>query len=188
MFNFKSILDSHTQAATSLLNHENNILEVCDLIARRLSSGSKLLLFGNGGSAADCQHIAAEIVGRFKYERIGYPAIALTTDTSILTSISNDYDFSTIFSRQVSSLAASGDVVIALSTSGNSQNVFNGLIAANKIGCHTIALTGADGGRVAEISNFLLPVNSLDTARIQEIHILIGHIICDYFDSFLSGE
>lgn len=185
MYSLQSILDSHINVVSSLSLQEEVILQICDLVSLRLTNGAKLFLFGNGGSAADCQHISAEIVGRFKYERGGYPAIALTTDTSILTAVSNDYDFNNVFSRQVTSLASPGDVIVAISTSGKSQNVFNGVTAANKIGCHTIALTGANGGKLADISDILLAVNSTDTARIQEAHILIGHIICDYFDSFL---
>jgi D-sedoheptulose 7-phosphate isomerase len=144
-----------------------------------LNSGNKILLMGNGGSAADCQHIAAEIVGRYKRERRGLPAIALTTDTSILTSVGNDYGFEYIFSRQVEALCAPKDVVIGLSTSGNSANVVAGVEAAKKAGAYTVGLTGAGGGRLANLCDVTLVMPSSDTPRIQEAHILIGHILCE---------
>jgi D-sedoheptulose 7-phosphate isomerase len=144
-----------------------------------LNSGNKILLMGNGGSAADCQHIAAEIVGRYKRERRGMPAIALTTDTSILTSVGNDYGFEYIFSRQVEALCAPNDVVIGLSTSGNSANVVAGIEAARQAGAYTVGLTGAGGGRLADLCDISLAMPSNDTPRIQEAHILIGHILCE---------
>jgi len=144
-----------------------------------LNSGNKILLMGNGGSAADCQHIAAEIVGRYKRERRGLPAIALTTDTSILTSVGNDYGFEYIFSRQVEALCAPDDVVIGLSTSGNSANVVAGIEAAKQAGAYTVGLTGAGGGRLADLCDITLAMPSSDTPRIQEAHILIGHILCE---------
>jgi D-sedoheptulose 7-phosphate isomerase len=144
-----------------------------------LNSGNKILLMGNGGSAADCQHIAAEIVGRYKRERRGLPAIALTTDTSILTSVGNDYGFEYIFSRQVEALCAPNDIVIGLSTSGNSANVVAGIQAAKQAGAYTVGLTGASGGRLADLCDVMLAMPSSDTPRIQEAHILIGHILCE---------
>jgi D-sedoheptulose 7-phosphate isomerase len=144
-----------------------------------LNSGNKILLMGNGGSAADCQHIAAEIVGRYKRERRGLPAIALTTDTSILTSVGNDYGFEYIFSRQVEALCAPNDVVIGLSTSGNSANVVAGIETAKLAGAYTVGLTGAGGGRLADLCDVTLAMPSSDTPRIQEAHILIGHILCE---------
>jgi D-sedoheptulose 7-phosphate isomerase len=144
-----------------------------------LNSGNKILLMGNGGSAADCQHIAAEIVGRYKRERRGLPAIALTTDTSILTSVGNDYGFEYIFSRQVEALCAPNDIVIGLSTSGNSANVVAGIQAAKQAGAYTVGLTGASGGRLADLCDVTLAMPSSDTPRIQEAHILIGHILCE---------
>ncbi|HQR51474.1 MAG TPA: D-sedoheptulose 7-phosphate isomerase [Methylophilaceae bacterium] len=144
-----------------------------------LNNGNKILLMGNGGSAADCQHIAAEIVGRYKRERRGLPAIALTTDTSILTSVGNDYGFQHIFSRQIEALCARDDVVIGLSTSGNSANVVAGIEAAKQAGAYTVGLTGAGGGRLADLCDVTLAMPSSDTPRIQEAHILIGHILCE---------
>ena len=141
-------------------------------------NGGKVILFGNGGSAADAQHIAAELVGKYKLARRALPAIALTTNSSIISAIGNDYGFEKVFSRQVEALVNENDVVIALSTSGNSENVIAGILAAKKKGCKTIALTGSSGGRLKETADILLNVPSDDTPRIQEAHITIGHILC----------
>lgn len=148
-----------------------------------LLNGGKILLMGNGGSAADSQHIAAEIVGRYKKERRGMPAIALTTDTSILTSVGNDYGFNFIFSRQVEALCDPQDVVVGLSTSGNSANVVAGIEVARQTGAFTIGMTGAKGGKLAELCDLNLAMPSTDTPRIQEAHILIGHILCDLIEA-----
>ncbi|NQT95493.1 MAG: D-sedoheptulose 7-phosphate isomerase [Candidatus Omnitrophica bacterium] len=156
-----------------------------NLIVASLKKGGKLIVFGNGGSAADAQHIAAELVGRFKLERQGLAAIALTTNTSVLTSIANDYGYEEVFSRQVESLANENDVVIGISTSGNARNVITGLLEAKKIGIKTIALTGSGGGEMAAISDIALVVPSANTARIQEAHIVIGHIICELVEETL---
>ena len=147
-----------------------------------LQNKNKILLFGNGGSAADAQHIAAELVGRFKKERLGLPAIALTTDTSIITSVGNDFGFNEIFNRQIEALAIKGDVAIGISTSGSSKNVIRGLSIANNIGCKTIALTGQEDHQVLPFCDLTLPIPSKDTARIQEMHILIGHTLCHLID------
>jgi D-sedoheptulose 7-phosphate isomerase len=158
------------------------INEACEVVDKALSKGNKILIFGNGGSAADAQHIAAEFTGRFVKERIGLPAIALTTDTSALTAIGNDYGFTYIFSRQIEALANEGDVLIGISTSGNSQNVLNAFLAGDKIGTKNIGLSGNTGGKMTEILKNNIIVPSSTTARIQEIHILIGHMICQYID------
>ena len=147
-----------------------------------LKSGGKILLFGNGGSAADAQHIAAELVGRYKTERKGLPAIALTTDTSIITAISNDYGYTHLFDRQIEALVNKGDVVIGISTSGKSINVINALKLASRLNCKTIGFSGQDGGAMIDICDITLEVPSGDTPRIQEMHILIGHIICHLID------
>jgi D-sedoheptulose 7-phosphate isomerase len=147
-----------------------------------LEGGGKILLMGNGGSAADSQHIAAEIVGRYKRERRGLPAIALTTDTSILTSIGNDYGFDFIFSRQVEALCNPLDVVIGISTSGDSSNVVLGIKRAKEIGATTVALTGGTGGKLVTLCDHKLVVPSTKTARIQEAHIFIGHSLCDLLE------
>lgn len=159
------------------------ICEVADALRACIARGGKILLMGNGGSAADSQHIAAEIVGRFKKERRGLPAIALTTDTSILTSVGNDYGYDFIFSRQVEALCSSLDVVIGISTSGNSKNVVKGIEAAIEVGATTVALVGGSGGKLAEICTYNLTIPSSDTPRIQEAHILIGHSLCEMLES-----
>ena len=160
-----------------------------DLIADALRDGRKLLLFGNGGSAADAQHIAAELVGRFMRERRGLPAIALTTDTSALTAISNDYGFDDVFARQVRALGTRGDVALAISTSGRSPNVLRAVEAAREVGLKVVALTGGDGGALAGKADVTLRVSaSTLSARIQETHILIGHVICELVDQRLFGD
>jgi D-sedoheptulose 7-phosphate isomerase len=160
-----------------------------DLIAGALRDGRKLLLFGNGGSAADAQHIAAELVGRFMRERRGLPAIALTTDTSALTAIGNDYGFDEVFARQVRALGARGDVALAISTSGRSANVIRAVEAAHDAGLKVVALTGGDGGALAAKADVTLRVSaSTLSARIQETHILIGHVICELVDQRLFGD
>jgi D-sedoheptulose 7-phosphate isomerase len=157
------------------------------LIVESLKAGSKTLLFGNGGSAADAQHIATELTVRFQENRRALPAIALTTDTSALTAIGNDFGFDSLFSRQVEALCRPGDVVVGISTSGNSENVVRGLEAANDIGATTVALTGGSGGRIKDIAQHALIIPSTNTARIQEMHIMIGHMLCAAVESELAG-
>ena len=147
-----------------------------------LNEGGKIILFGNGGSAADAQHIAAELVGRYKNERKALSAISLSTDTSILTSIGNDYGYDAVFERQVETLAKKNDVIIGISTGGTSVNVIKGINAAKKIGCKTIGFSGRDGGEFNQICSLNLIVPADETARIQEMHILIGHVICHLID------
>lgn len=156
--------------------------ELCIIVDNAIVNGNKILIIGNGGSAADAQHIAAEFTGRFLKERKGLPAIALTTDTSALTAIGNDYGFEKIFERQVTALANSNDILIGISTSGNSENIISAFKAGNKIGCINIAFTGCNGGKVDDLVKLNIVVPSDITARIQEIHILIGHILCSYID------
>ena len=157
------------------------------LLAGAFRSGNKLLVMGNGGSAADAQHFAAEIVGRFKLERRALPALALTTDTSILTAVGNDYGFQSIFARQVEAHAAPGDVVIGISTSGNSPNVQLALQCAALSGCRTVALLGKDGGGIKDVAELSIIVPSQDTPRVQEGHITIIHILCDLVERELFG-
>ena len=165
------------------------ITKVSKLLVETIHAGNKILLFGNGGSAADAQHIAAELTGRYKNERRGVPAIALTTDTSAITAIGNDYGFDYIFSRQVEALANENDAVIGISTSGNSKNVIEGLIKAKSMKCKTIGLSGNDGGRLEAICDHNIIIPSNTTARIQETHILIGHIFCQIIeDSILDRQ
>lgn len=158
------------------------ILEAANRIKACLENGGKLILMGNGGSAGDAQHIAAELVGRFKKERKAMPAISLTVDTSSLTALGNDYGFDTIFERQVEALAQKNDAVVGISTSGNSENVVRGLKKANAIGAETIGLVGNDGGKIKKEANLSIVIPSNDTARIQEVHITIGHIICELIE------
>jgi len=171
------------QDGEEVISSINDIIDEIDdsirLLLDCIKKDGKIILFGNGGSAADAQHIAAEFVGRFKIERISMPAIALTTDSSILTSIGNDYSFELIFSRQCESLVQEGDVVIALSTSGNSINVLNGVKMAKKKKAKIIGLLGNSGGKISELSDVSIIVNSNSTPRIQEGHRLIAHIICE---------
>jgi len=160
----------------------SEILDAAQKIQGRLEAGGKLLLMGNGGSAGDAQHIAAELVGRFKKERKAIPALALTVDTSSLTALGNDYGFNTIFERQVEALANKNDTVIGISTSGNSENVLRAVNKANSIGAFTIGLLGNDGGKLKDAVNLPIIIPSNDTARIQEVHITIGHIICEIIE------
>jgi D-sedoheptulose 7-phosphate isomerase len=161
------------------------IIKICNTITNCLKKGGKVILFGNGGSAADSQHIAAELVGRFQKDRCALPAIALTTDTSIITALSNDYGYETIFARQLEALAKKKDVIIGISTSGRAKNVTLALNTAKKMGLKTICLTGKDGGEIAKIADIPLIVPSKITARIQEAHITIGHIICELVEEAL---
>ena len=162
-----------------------------ELMFAALVNDGKVLACGNGGSAADAQHFAAELVGRFEMERMGLAGIALTTDTSALTAIANDYDFNRVFSKQVEALGRSGDVLLAISTSGNSANIIAAIEAAHERDMRVVALTGKDGGQIAHIlqdHDILLNVAHQRTARIQEIHILLIHAICDGIDQLLMGN
>ena len=161
------------------------VVEVSKLLSETFNSGNKLILFGNGGSATDASHIAAEFVNRFKKQRPGLPAIALNTDVAVLTSIANDYDFSEIFSRQIKALAQEGDAVIAISTSGNSLNVLKALDAARKKKLKIIVLTGAKGSKLAAKADYLFTVPSDNTPRIQETHITLGHVLCQMVEEIL---
>lgn len=158
------------------------LVNVIEAITSALKAGNKVLIFGNGGSAADAQHIAAEFVNRFMIERPPLPAIALTTDTSVITSISNDYDFAEIFSKQIRAIGQAGDIAWGISTSGNSPNVLKGLEMAKKLGLVTVAFTGKDGGDIGKVADFSINVSSNVTARIQETHITAGHAICELVD------
>jgi D-sedoheptulose 7-phosphate isomerase len=168
--------------------HTGALARAVDVVATALAADRKLLLFGNGGSAADCQHIAAELVGRFLGERKGLPAIALTTDTSALTAIANDYGYDQVFARQLRALGRAGDVAIAISTSGNSPSVLRAVEAAAAIGMPTIGLSGGDGGALKPLVDVSLCVSaSTLSCRIQETHILIGHVLCELVDRRLFG-
>ena len=158
------------------------LADVAAVMTQGFQNGRKVLLFGNGGSAADAQHIAAEFVGRFQAERQPLPALSLSTDMSMLTAISNDYGFESVFARQIAALGQPGDTAIAISTSGNSPNVLNGIAEAKGKGMYTVGLTGESGGKMNGAVEVLFRVPSVHTARIQETHIMIGHIICELID------
>ena len=175
----KRFKESGEVKARFLKENLSKMLEVIKLVSQSFEGGSKLLLFGNGGSAADAQHIAAEFVNRYIIDRPPLPAIALTTDTSILTSVSNDSSFNEVFSKQIKALGKEGDVAVGISTSGNSQNMVKAFEVAKEMGIKTVALTGNDGGAMAKIADVSLVVPSGSTPRIQETHILIGHILCE---------
>ncbi len=164
------------------------IIELSQWVCRAFEDRGRLLLFGNGGSAADAQHIAAEFVNRFRLEREPLPAIALTTDTSIITAISNDYHFDQVFSKQVQALARPGDIALGISTSGNSANVLRALSVAREIGVKTVGLTGGDGGKMGQYSDLVICVASSDTPRIQEVHIFLGHLLCDLVEQHLFAR
>jgi len=160
-------------------DNENKLNNAINIITDALKCGNKILICGNGGSAADSQHFAAEIVGRYKLERKGYPAIALSTDTSILTAIGNDYGFEKIFERQIEALGNNGDILIGISTSGNSENVINAVNLAKNMGIYTIGLLGKDGGKLNNLVDLSLVVPSNNTPRVQECHLTIYHVICE---------
>lgn len=160
-----------------------NILKSIKIIQISISQGNKIIIFGNGGSAADAQHIVAEFIGRFQKERKSLPAIALTTDSSIITSLANDYSYDVVFSRQCESLVSKGDIVFGISTSGNSKNVEEGIKTAKKMGAVTIGLLGSNGGTISNIVDIPIIVESTNTARIQEVHRVIYHIICGIVES-----
>ncbi len=166
----------------------DTITEVAKVCVDVYKNDKKTLIAGNGGSAADAQHIAAELVGRYGFDRPSIPSLALTTDTSNLTAIGNDYGYDQVFSRQLEGMGVEGDLFIGISTSGNSKNVINAFEVAKKKGITTVALVGRDGGEMAKMADFSIIVPSNATPRIQESHILIGHIICDIIEKELFGE
>ena len=179
-----SEFESHLETIQKVMETMNEPLQKASLLAiEALKNGKKVILFGNGGSAADAQHIAAELTGRYKTERRGLPGLALTTDTSALTAIGNDYGYDRVFDRQVESLAQEGDILIGISTSGNSKNVINAFKIGQEIGCTIIGLSGRDGGKMNEYCDVNLVVPSNNTPRIQEMHILFGHTICQLIDN-----
>jgi D-sedoheptulose 7-phosphate isomerase len=169
-------------------NQVRSIVDAARLIADRLRDGAKVVVFGNGGSAADAQHLAAELLGRFELDRSPFPAVCLADNTSAVTAIANDYGFETVFSRQIRGLGQRGDVALGISTSGNSENVVAGLLAAAELGMITIALTGGDGGRLTDAADHCVVVPADGTPRIQEAHAVVIHIICEIVERRLAGE
>ena len=182
----KATLEAHTQVVKKMVALESEIVSAGTLCANALAQGQSIYLCGNGGSAADAQHIAAELIGRFVSDRRSLPAIALTTDTSVLTAIGNDYGYDEVFSRQVEGLCRKGDVLIAISTSGNSTNVLRAVDAAHVVGSSVIGLLGKSGGVLKRRCDVPLIVPSDVTARIQEMHIVIGHLICALVEKHLD--
>ena len=168
--------------------HGERVVEVGQLLIRTFREGRKVLLFGNGGSATDASHLAAEFVGRYRRDRDPLPALALATDMAAITCIANDYDYADIFSRQILAHGRKGDVVIAISTSGNSINVIRGVEAAFERGLVTVAWTGATGGKVGDLVDYCFRVPSSVTARIQECHITLGHVLCEFIEERLFGD
>ena len=178
-----NIFKESSQLKDSFVNENlTRIVRVIEAITAALKTGNKILIFGNGGSAADAQHLAAEFVNRFLIERPPLPAIALSTDTSIITSIGNDYDFSEVFSKQIRAIGHAGDIAWGISTSGTSKNIIKGLEQAKKMGLITIGMTGKDGGSIAGMVDYSLNVASSSTPRVQEVHITVGHVICQMVD------
>jgi D-sedoheptulose 7-phosphate isomerase len=188
LVNVNSIIEESIKTEERLIRQSDTIGELGLLISDCINKGRKVFFFGNGGSAADAQHISAELVGKYQEKRKGLPSLALTTNTSVLTAIGNDFGYDFVFERQVESLVGSNDVVVGISTSGNSPNVINGIIAAKKIGAKTIGLTGENGGKLSDIADITLKVPSQNTQRIQECHIIVGHIICDIVEKNLDPK
>jgi D-sedoheptulose 7-phosphate isomerase len=179
---FRAAIADHLEVVRQM-EAQLPVLEAIALaMTTALRAGGKILWCGNGGSAGDSQHLAAEIVGRYKRNRRGLPSVALTTDTSILTAVANDYGFEAVFARQVEALAEPGDVLVGISTSGNSGNVLCAMESARARGVVTVGFTGAGGGKLAALSDYLFAVASQETARIQEAHILTGHMLCDWIE------
>jgi D-sedoheptulose 7-phosphate isomerase len=179
---YQRSINEHVSVIQAMSAQQSMFERIALEMSRAILGGNKILWCGNGGSAADSQHLAAELVGRFRRERRGVPSIALTTDTSILTSIGNDYGFERIFQRQVEALCLKGDLVVGISTSGNSKNVCAALETAREFGAFTVAFTGESGGALATIVDSVLRVPSKETARIQEAHIFFGHVLCDWVE------
>jgi len=178
----KAIAD-HQDLIQSVLDQRNTLENIAQSMSSCLHSGGQIFWCGNGGSAGDSQHLAAEIVGRFRRERRGLASVALTTDTSILTSVANDYGYEAVFSRQIQAVGRPGDLLVGISTSGNSPNVVCAIEQANSQGITTVAFTGQGGGRMANLADYLFAVGSRDTARVQEMHILAGHMLCDWIET-----
>jgi D-sedoheptulose 7-phosphate isomerase len=182
----KSELNLHNEVFSKMEKLSGSIELIAKLAIDSLKSNGKIILFGNGGSAADAQHIAAELVGRYKVSRKGLSAIALTTDTSALTAISNDFGYENVFKRQLEALLNKNDLVIGISTSGNSHNVLNALDYAKSIHAKVVGFSGAQGGKMNDICDINLVIPSDDTPRIQEMHIFVGHTLCHLIDIHLS--
>jgi D-sedoheptulose 7-phosphate isomerase len=183
---FQRHLSEHQDAIHRLAKLSDEIAPLADAWLTALKAGRKIIFFGNGGSAADAQHLAAELVVRYRINRRALPGIALSTDTSILTAHSNDFGFETVFARQIEALAAAGDVAIGISTSGTSKNIIAGLRAANECGCVTIAFTGEKESECSQLAKLAFRAPSTITARVQECHLLVGHLLCDAVEQYFA--
>ena len=179
---FDQAIAEHLMVINSLREQQPLLQRIAEKMTSAILAGHKVLWCGNGGSAADSQHLAAELMGHFRRERRGLPSIALTTDTSILTAVANDYGYERVFDRQVEALCTKGDVLVGISTSGSSKNVCAALKSARKSGAFAVAFTGQGGGAMASVADITLSIASKDTARIQEGHILCGHMLCDWIE------
>jgi len=187
----KSEVAASAKTKQNILEDNSFLEKIAEVITASITvykNGKKILIAGNGGSAADAQHFAAELVGRYGFDRPSLPALALTTDTSNLTAIGNDYGYDQVFSRQLEGMGVEGDLFIGISTSGNSQNILNAFTSAKVKGITTVALTGRDGGKMAEVADYTLIVPSDATPRIQESHLLIEHMICDAIEKTIFGD
>jgi D-sedoheptulose 7-phosphate isomerase len=183
----RDAINTHIEVVVALSHQLDLLIEIGTELVGALRRGNQIMWCGNGGSAADCQHLAAEFVGRFQSERRALASIALTTDSSILTAVANDYGFEHVFSRQVEALGRPGDILVGISTSGKSQNVCAALKAARNIGMRTVSFTGVGGGHLNALSDYCLQVESSITTRVQESHILAGHLLCDYVERTLAS-
>ncbi len=187
--NYKAVVEEHSFLLRRFFDaHGERLGEVADALLRVVQSGNKILVFGNGGAASDAQHIAAELIGRHREERPGIPALALSTDSSVLTALANQYGFEFVFARQVEALGQKGDAAIAISTSGRSPNIREGVLAAKAKGIVTIGLLGKEGGPVRELVDHALVVDAQKTSRVQEVHLLIAHILCEALEQELFAR
>jgi D-sedoheptulose 7-phosphate isomerase len=180
---FARATKQHVVVIEELAKQQSLLLQIADCMCEAITKGNKILWCGNGGSAADCQHLAAELVGRFQRSRPGLASIALTTDTSILTAVANDFGYEHVFRRQVEALCRAGDVLIGISTSGTSPNVCAAVVSARALGARTVAMTGSTGGYLADNAEICLRICSDDPRRVQEAHIFVGHILCEWIES-----
>ncbi|WP_457567616.1 D-sedoheptulose 7-phosphate isomerase [Desulfurobacterium sp.] len=185
---YYSFLESADLKKNFIEENKEYLYRVFSKVVERVKNGGKILLCGNGGSAADAQHIAAELVGRFLLDRKALPALAFTTDTSVLTAVGNDFGFDSVFERQVEALGNDGDVLIGISTSGNSENVVRAVLKAKEKGILTVGFLGKDGGKLKSLVDFPIVVKSFSTPRIQEVHITIGHVLCDFIEKSLFSD
>ncbi len=183
----RRMLQETLQTQQALFDHIELIQQIAAKLTDALRGGHKILLCGNGGSAADAQHVAAELLGKFTRERSAWPALALTTNSSVMTAIANDYDFERVFARQIEGLAVAGDVVVGISTSGNSPNVIRALETARAKGCLAIGFTGERGGRLKDVSDLCFRAPSDNTPRVQEAHIVVWHIVCELVERDLTA-